>query len=117
MADTNIQESIAGHASRNAALLEDLRRRGVDVGRPHSVEHHFWAGNQKSAALLAKRLYELGYLILVISPADEDGSKVWNVEAGIQRTLADAGSERVTEELVRLAAQFDAIYDGWGASV
>jgi regulator of RNase E activity RraB len=57
-------------------------------------------------------------LILVISPTDEeDGSKVWNVEAGIQRTLVDAGSERVTEELVRLAAELDAIYDGWGASI
>lgn len=115
MAD--IQESIAGHTARNAALLADLRLRGVDLSRPQSVEHHFWAASQKSAAFLAKRLYELGYLILVISPTDEQGSKVWNVEAGIQRTLADAGSEAVTEDLVRLAAQFDAIYDGWGANV
>ncbi len=112
-----MSESIKGHAVRNAALLKDLRLRGVDVSLSHSVEHHFWARDQRSAALLAQRLYELGHLILVISPVDEDGSKMWNVEAGIQRTLEDAGGERVTDELVRLAAQFGATYDGWGANI
>ncbi len=118
MNEIEIRESIAGHALRNAELLKDLRRGGTDTERPCSVEHHFWASNQSSGVALAKRLYDLGYVILVLSPTDDaDGTKVWNVEAGIQRTLADAASESVSEELVRVAAQFDAVYDGWGASV
>ena len=116
--EAEIRESLAGHAARNAGLLKSIRGRGVDVAQAHSVEHHFWADTQESAALLAKELYGRGYLILVIAPVDdEDGSKMWNVEAGIRRTLEDSASARVTEDLVRLAARFDATYDGWGASI
>jgi regulator of RNase E activity RraB len=116
--DSEIQESMAGHAERNAELLEHLRKKGVSLDTPQSVEHHFWAEDQQSAALLAKELYGRGYLVLVISPADtEDGSKLWNVEAGIKRTLGEAADSAVTEDLIRLAGRFNATYDGWGASV
>lgn len=112
-----IRDSLAGHAERNASLLQDLKRKGAQLDAPRSIEHHFWADDQMSAALLAKKLYGLGYLVLVISPTEDDGSRLWNVEAGFDRSLEDAGSERVTEDLVRLAAQFDATYDGWGTSI
>jgi regulator of RNase E activity RraB len=113
-----IRDSLEAHDRRNAALLADLRNRGVDVGRAHAVEHHFWAPDQRRGALLAQQLYQLGYLVLLLSPVeDEDGSVVWNVEASIQSTLADAASQRVAESLVRLSAEFDATYDGWGVTV
>jgi regulator of RNase E activity RraB len=116
--EAEIQENMTGHAERNAALIEDLRRKGVDLGATRSVEHHFWANDQQGAALLAQELYKRKYLVLAISPVDaEDGSKLWNVEAAMKRTLADAAKPKLTEELVRLAARFDATYDGWGASI
>ena len=116
--DSAIRESLAGHAERNASLVEDLKRKGLQLDATRSIEHHFWADDQKSAALLGRKLYDLGYVILVMSPIEnDDGSKLWNVEASFDRSLKDAASERVTEELVRLAAQFDATYDGWGASI
>jgi regulator of RNase E activity RraB len=118
MEEVEIQESMAGHAERNAALLANLRKKGIRLDTPQSVEHHFWAEDQQSAALLAKELYGRGYLVLAISPADtEDGSKLWNVEAAIKRALSEAADPAVTEELVRLAGRFNATYDGWGASV
>ncbi len=118
MIEKDILESIAGHEVRNAALLEDIRSRGLNPDRPQAVEHHFWAPTQQSAVQLAKKLYELEYVILVLSPVDDDhGTKVWNVEAGVQRTLAEAASSAMSEQLIRLAAQFDAVYDGWGASI
>jgi regulator of RNase E activity RraB len=118
MDEVDIQESMAGHAERNAELLGSLRSKGIRLNTPQSVEHHFWAEDQQGAALLAKELHGRGYLVLVISRADkEDGSKLWNVEAGIERTLAEAADPGVTEALVRLAARFNVTYDGWGASI
>lgn len=116
--ETQIQESLDGHAARNTDLLDSLQRQGVRINDVHSVEHHFWADDQESAAALAKALYESGYLVLVIAPIDtEDGDKIWNVEAAFRRTLAEAAASSITEELVRLAARLGATYDGWGASV
>ena len=115
-----IQESMAGHAARNSELLQELRRKGAKLNMPQSVEHHFWADDQKSAASLARELYRRGFLVLVIAPVvdAEDGEKrIWNVEAGVQRTLTQAADPAITEELVRLAAEFDATYDGWGTNV
>jgi hypothetical protein len=55
--------------------------------------------------------------VLMISPAETKDGELWNVEAGYRRSLRDAASLSVTEELVRRAAQFDSEYDGWGASL
>lgn len=118
MLEEEIQNSISENDVRNTELLNDLSSKGVSVKNNYPIEHHFWAGGQLNAALFAKELYERGYLILVISPVEsDDGSNWWNVEAEIKRTIADAASHQVTEELVRLAAQFDSVYDGWGTSL
>jgi regulator of RNase E activity RraB len=114
--EAQIQEGLAGHAARNAELLRNLRDKGVSLDAPQFVEHHFWAKGQRNAALLAKALYDRGYLVLVISP-EEDDSGLWDVEAGIEQSLAEAADPALTEELTRLAAQFDGVYDGWGVSV
>ena len=101
-------------------LLATMRDMGLDLQQSRSVEHHFLAENQQNASLLARALYEKGYLILMLAPSDsEDGShsSCWNVEAQVQHTPEEAASSLISEELVRLAAQFDAVYDGWGTPV
>jgi len=68
--------------------------------------------------LLAKELYGRGYLILVVSPTNMEGGSVWwNVEASLNRTISEAIARDTTEALVRLAARFECIYDGWGTSL
>ena len=116
--ETEIQKSITAHNARNIELLKLIREKGVAIDEPHSVDHHFYASGQKDAALLAKELYKRGYLVLVLSPpSTEDGQGHWNIGVGIQRAPAEAASHRITEELVRLAAKFDADYDGWGTLI
>lgn len=118
MTENEIKEILRGHHERNQELIRDLRSRGVAIDGRRSVEHHFWAKGQKEAASLAKELYDRSFLVLVISPVEtEDGSKFWNVEAEIEQTPAAAASPQVSEDLARLAARFDAIYDGWGTSI
>ena len=113
--DSDIQRQLSGHATRNAELLERILDAGHSLDQRRSVEHHFWASGQHNAAMLARELYELGYLILVIAPAGN--SETWNVEAGITRTFSETGSAAITEQLVMLASRFQAVYDGWGASI
>jgi regulator of RNase E activity RraB len=118
MTEKEIRENISGQDARNAELLRTISEKDVPLDEERPVEHHFWAPSQTSAAELAKELYGYGYLVLAISPAQlEDGSTWWNVEAEIKRTPGDAASHETSEELVRLAAQFDASYDGWGTSI
>ncbi len=116
--EADIEASIEGHAARNMELLKLLREKGVSVNESRSVDHHFWANSQEDAALLAKRLYERGYLVLAINPLEDgNGPKLWNVEARMERTPAEAASPALTEELVRLAAEYDSSHDGWGTEV
>jgi regulator of RNase E activity RraB len=116
--EVEIRNSISGHNARNAELLRHIQEKGVAIGEIRSIEHQFYAQGQKNAALLARELYNRGYLVLVLAPPGaEDDSDYWNVEVGIQRTPAEAASHSVTEELVRLAAKFDADYDGWGTLI
>lgn len=113
-----IRESIAGHQARNAELALRLKEKGADMNRLYTIEHHFWASNQRDAAHLAKRLYEKGYLITAIDRLERDaGSEVWNISTEIQRTPTEAISEELTGDLVRTAAEYAADYDGWGMSI
>lgn len=118
MKETEIQGILKGHADRYAELLRTLFTKGVSLDQERSVEHHFWANSQREAVLLAKELYDRGYLVLTISPVNtEDDSTTWNVEAGIEQSPAIAASQPLSENLTRLAAQFEAVYDGWGTSI
>jgi regulator of RNase E activity RraB len=118
MTEDEILESIEGHETRNAALLNGFKEKKIATNEPRHVEHHFWARNQRKAAELARELYKRDFLVLVICPVDdEDGSKWWNVEAELQQTIEQTISQKLVSELVRLAAKFEAIYDGWGTSV
>ena len=115
MEENGILESIRGHEARNAALLEKLTENGVTLEEARPVDHHFWAPDQNSAALLAKALYERQYLVTAIGPAHEEGqAEVWDVSTQITRSPREAASSSLSEELVRLAAEFGATYDGWG---
>src|SRR5258708_3670713 len=118
MDERQINGILRGHESRNEELLRALQTKGVALDKGRSVEHHFWANSQREAALLAKELYDRGFLELAISPVStEDDSKLWDVEAGVQQAPTVAASREISEELTRLAAQFDAVYDGWGTSI
>lgn len=111
--------SVRGHSARNVELIANLRSRGVDVGSPRSIEHHFWSRTQRDAALLSHELYRRGFFLLVLAPATPKvGSELkWNVEAGVKDTVEHAASDDVARELVEVAASFNSRYDGWGTSV
>jgi len=116
--EAEVQEAVNRHEARNAELLRLIESKGANASDRYQTEHHFWAYTQKDADGLAAELSKRGYLLLALAPGqDKDGTKYWNIEASFDRTLAEAASREVTEELVRLAGNFGADYDGWGVSI
>lgn len=116
--EQRIQSSIDGHLKRNWEILKHLREKGVGLKNPLKTEHHFMAPRQLEAGKLAMTLHDRGFNILEMIPAEtRDGHEGWAVEGAIEMTVEAAADPATAEELVKLAATFDAIYEGWGAEV
>ena len=114
----DIARLIEGHYRRNLVLRDSLLQKGLVLDDPRAVELHFWSAEQRDAALLARALHERGFLILVLSPNEqENGSVLWNVEAGLKEPISKVISSEFTERMVRLAAEHSSEFDGWGTSV
>lgn len=116
--EDKIQSSIDGHLRRNWEILKYLRERGIELRCALLTEHHFMAPRQLEAGKLAMALHHKGFNILEMEPAEtKDGRAGWAVEGAIEMTVEAAADPATAEELVKLAATFDAIYEGWGAEV
>lgn len=115
LSNSELTAVVEEHAARNELLVAELHSRGVDSKTPRSVELHFWAPDQRSAALLGKALYDRGYLLLSLNRASEASAGLtWNVEAGITLSVERIVDRELTRELVELAANYSCQYDGWG---
>jgi hypothetical protein len=119
MNDEAITAALHEHEQRNDHLKLDLEQKGVeDLNEPQPVDFHFWAWSQRDAAVLARSLYQMGFLIRLLAPAKaEDDPDRWFVEAGAKIPLLQAAGTELTEKLIRLAAEQDSVFDGWGTSV
>lgn len=118
MTEDEILESIAGHRQRNTQLRQVLSDKQVNLSEQRPTEVHFWAWSERDAAVLAQELYKKGFLVKHISPSPEPGDeKLWSIEAGAQVIPEEILGDEFTEGMVRLAARFDSVYDGWGTSV
>lgn len=60
----------------------------------------------------------MGFLIRLLAPTPaEDDPDRWSIEAGAKIALTEALGDELTEKLIKLAAEEDAVFDGWGASI
>jgi hypothetical protein len=112
------RNKLDAHAERNKELLRVFAEKQVNLGEPRSIDLHFWAWNQPSAIGLAHQLYKRGFMLLILMPAGlPDDPERWNIEAGTKASITSVIAEEFTVELIELAANFGAEYDGWGTSV
>jgi hypothetical protein len=115
---TVIAEGIQGHAERNRELRGQLLSKDVSLDEPRPVEFHFWAFTHRDASVLARSLFEMGFLLTLLVPAPTDSEpERWSIEAGAHVPLSDALGSDLTAKLVRLAAREGALFDGWGTNV
>src|SRR3569832_35676 len=118
MTESEIQGIIDDNSVRNRELLRTLELKSVPVPEKRPIDHHFWANTQHEAGLLAQQLHSEGFFVSVIPPVNTTGRSVlWNVEATVQQSPLEATNSITVERLTRLAAQFNAVYDGWGTSI
>ena len=60
----------------------------------------------------------MGFLLRLLAPAPTDGAPGrWTMEAGAKIPLTQALGDELAETLVTLAADEDAVFDGWGTSI
>jgi regulator of RNase E activity RraB len=116
--EVDIQSAVAAHRTRNAQLRERLIQSAVALSESRPVDVHFWAGDQHDAAVLGRELFKKGFLVKLLAPASDDaGGSRWNVEAGALVPPEQILGDRLTEQLVRLASDCGAVYDGWGTAL
>ncbi|HWQ54665.1 MAG TPA: ribonuclease E inhibitor RraB [Bryobacteraceae bacterium] len=103
---------------RNADLRQVLLGKGVNLTEQRPVDVHFWAWTQRDAAVLARELFKKGFLVKLLSPSPTpDDEARWGIEAGALVVPDQILGDEFTEGMVRLAAQSDSVYDGWGSEV
>jgi hypothetical protein len=65
---------------------------------------------------LVKKLLARGFAELCTEPPD-DADGAWSVQGQLHESPARVGAPVITEELIILAAELGAEYDGWGTSL
>ena len=116
MSESNIQKTIQGHLARNLGLKELIIRKGVDLDVKRTIDLHFWAHGKVAAHDLVVALEIAGYSVSVSKPSDGDPS-LWNVESQLNASPLEVTAPFFVERLVRLAADNQAEFDGWGTSI
>ncbi|MBX3268074.1 MAG: ribonuclease E inhibitor RraB [Acidobacteria bacterium] len=117
MTELELKKQIEGHNRRNKELKKVLQSRGLNEETLIEAEYHFWADMHEDAIAFAKRLYDEGFLVLVIAPVADENGTTWNLEVRKRETVKDVIGEPKTAYLVELANQYNALYDGWGTQV
>lgn len=118
MTEDQIFESISRHRERNADLRQVLSGKGVNLSEQRPVDVHFCAWNQRDAAVLSRELIRKDFLVKLLSPSPtSDDEARWAIEAGALVVPDQILGDEFTEGMVKLAAQFDSVYDGWGTEV
>ena len=106
------------HWERNAELRKSLIAQHVTLTEERPIEVFFRAQTQRDAAILARELYRRGFLVTLLAPAStSDAAGGWTVAARVIAPPEEVLGEKFTERMLQLAAEHDAVYDGWGASV
>ena len=116
--EERIQERLEGHIRRNWEILKHLREKGLALNSAFMTEHHFFSPRQLEAGKLAIALEKKSLNIIEREPAEtKEGQEGWAVVGEVEMTLEAAADPATADELTRLAATFESIYDGWGAEV
>src|ERR1035441_3425031 len=64
--ETAIAELLTSHLARNCELRANLEHKGVELDEPRPVDFHFWAFSQRDAAVVARSLYQMGFLLKLL---------------------------------------------------
>jgi len=98
---------------KDLAVL-DLLRRHSDVSKPHRIEHHFLTDSRTGGAELLEWARLHGFQVSPLQEAESQGRLYYYFDLvkssipTIENIAPDTGL------MLRLAAEFECTYDGWG---
>ncbi len=115
--EAEIDSDIFRHDARNLQLKRRLAERGVDFRGERLIICDFRAPSRQQASRLEQALTERGFLVLQVAATGSEDHCVLRVRARVERTIDQAASHEFTEALVRSAADFSCLYDGWSACI
>ena len=114
MHETVIQENLAAHRRRNATLVAHIKERGGDTQRDRVIDCFFHTRAEDDAITLAQLLQSRGLRELSIARYEDSGDHPWTVQGVVTSSVAAFTAPERVEAFVRIAAQQDAVFDGWG---
>ena len=114
MTENAIQQDIAAHRRRNSTLVQDISERGGDTQRERSIDCFFHTRSEDNAIALSALLHAQGFRDISITHSEDGGDHPWTVQGVLTCTVVAFTAPNCVEKLVRIAAQHDAVFDGWG---
>ncbi|HLK32029.1 MAG TPA: ribonuclease E inhibitor RraB [Terriglobales bacterium] len=114
MKEAEISGDILRHDARNLQLKRHLAERGIDWRSQCQTVCRFCGPEQQQAAALAGVLRRKGFLVMEpeLLPG-RSPARGWRVEAQRRQSIERSASHEFTEEMVRSAAAFSCLYEGW----
>lgn len=109
-----VQENTAAHLKRNAKLVQHITDRGGDTQRERNIDCFFHTHTEDDAIALSRLLKSRGFQELSITHADDQDEYPWTVQGFLRSSVAAFTAPDRVEEVVRISAQHDALFDGWG---
>ena len=109
-----VQEDVAAHMERNTALVQQIKGRGGDMQRERNIDCFFHTHTEDDAIAVSRALQACGLRELSITHRDDEGKRPWTVQGVVVSSVAAFTVADRVEEFVRIAAQHDALFDGWG---
>ncbi len=114
MNEAEIRRNVFRHDARNLHLKRRLAELGVDFREAHPTICRFRAPGEQQASQLARQLEIRGFRVLKMSPARlPKMSACWSLTAQVVQSIEYSASHDFTDAMVRVAAEFSCIYDGW----
>ena len=100
----------------DARVLEQLRRAGSKLGKPHDIEFFFYFPTEASAQRIVAKLASMAFGAEV-RPAAEGSSQPWHVLA-VRRMVPElAEIQRLRADFTALAQDENGEFDGWGTPI
>jgi hypothetical protein len=115
--ESEIDSDILRHDARNLQLKRRLAERGIDFRGERPIICNFRAPNQRQASQLEQALIERGFFVLKVWPTGSGDHCIWHVRAQVEQTIGQVASHEFSEAMVRSAAKFSCLYDGWSACI
>ena len=110
----NVDDQLA----MNPVTVATLSDAGSDLSKPHRIEHHFYCHDQQACDALSAAGRGLGYEAGNWGTGRTDGGHTYRYFDLIKPTVPSLSNlDAAVKELVLLAKQHEAIYDGWGTLV